>query len=105
MIELDGLEQRLKIPLAKPVVALALNDFKKDRANRVLGEDLQEDAALVAAVDQNPAALELGHGFTMADHPGIDPFVIGRGRLLEFDAAGAQGIHGLVDIVGPKAMC
>ena len=35
----------------------------------------------------------------MAGDPGIDPFVIGRGRLLEFDAAGAQGVHGLVYVV------
>ena len=46
LIEFDGFKQRLEISLAKSLVALALNDFKKDRANRVLGEDLQQDAAL-----------------------------------------------------------
>ncbi len=102
MIELDGFKQSLEIPFAKTVVALALNDFKKDRADRVLGENLQKDAVLVAAVDQYPAALEFGHGFTMTAHAGIDSFVIGRGRLLEFNAARAQRINGLVNIIGPE---
>src|SRR5271154_4827856 len=102
LIELDGLEQCLEITFTKTVIALALNDFKKDRADCVLGEDLQQDPALVAAVDQNPTALKRGHGFTMADYPGVDPFEIGRGRLLEFNAAGAQRIHRLVNIVGAQ---
>src|ERR1700686_5189680 len=75
LIELDGFEQRLEIPFAKTVVALALNDFKKDRANGIFGEDLQQDAGLVAAVDKNPAALKLGHGFTMTGHPATHPLV------------------------------
>src|SRR5579862_1130381 len=75
LIEFDGFEQSLEIALSKTIVALALNDFKKDRTDGVLGEDLQQDAGLVAAVDENSAPLELGHGFAMAAHPAIHPLV------------------------------
>jgi hypothetical protein len=40
LVELDGLEERFEIALAEPLVALALNDLEKDRADHVLREDL-----------------------------------------------------------------
>src|SRR5258707_13773120 len=102
LVEFDGFEQRLKIPLTETLVALALNDFEEDGADCVLGENLQQNAALVAAVDQNPAALKLGYGLTVPGHARIDAFVIGCGSILEFDAAAAQRVHGLVDVVGTE---
>src|SRR5258708_28059990 len=102
LMELDGFEQRLKIPFAEGLVALALNDLEEDRADRILGENLQQDPGFVVAVDENSATLKLGHRFTVTFHPRIDTFVVGRGSFLEFDAAAAQGIHRLVDIVGTQ---
>src|SRR5271157_4976709 len=53
LVELDGLEQRLKVSFAEALVALALNHFEEDRADGVLGEDLQQNAGVGAAVDQD----------------------------------------------------
>src|SRR5258708_225220 len=102
LIELDGFEQRLKIPFAEALVALALNDLEEDRADRILAENLQQDPGFVVAVDEMSATLKLGHRFTVTLHPRIDTFVVGRGSFLEFDAAAAQGIHRLVDIAGTQ---
>src|SRR5580704_5212165 len=99
LIQLDGFEQRLKIPFAEALVALALNDFEEDRADGIFGENLQQDPALVAAVDENSATLKLRHRFDVTLDPRIDAFVVGLRRFLEFDAAAAQGVHRLVDLV------
>jgi hypothetical protein len=56
LVEFDGLEQRLEIPLAESLVALALDDFEEYRPDGVLGEDLQQDPARRIAVDQDAAA-------------------------------------------------
>src|SRR5690242_8965600 len=55
LIALDALEQRLEVALAEPLVALALDDLEEDRADRVLGEDLQQLAllGLGVGVDQD----------------------------------------------------
>jgi hypothetical protein len=46
LVALDALEQRLEIAFAEAFVALALDDLEEDRAERVLGEDLQQLALL-----------------------------------------------------------
>jgi hypothetical protein len=68
LVELDALEQRLEIALAEALVALALDDLEEDRADHVLGEDLQQQALALGrrAVDQDAALLELGGGLAMA---------------------------------------
>ena len=57
LIQFNGFKQRLKISFAETLVAFALNDFKKDGADGVLGENLQQDAAVETAVDQYSAPL------------------------------------------------
>src|SRR3954470_8586809 len=68
LVELDALEQSLEIALAEALVALALDDFEEDRADHVLGEDLQQQALTFRgrAVHQNAALLELGDALLMA---------------------------------------
>ena len=46
LIQFNGFEQRLKIAFAEALIALALNDFEEDGADGVLGEYLQQDAAV-----------------------------------------------------------
>src|SRR5690606_34493374 len=46
LVAFDGLEQRLEVALAETLVALALDDLEEDRAERVGGEDLQQQALL-----------------------------------------------------------
>jgi len=41
LLRLDRLEQRLEVAFAKTFIALALDDFKEDRADRILRKDLQ----------------------------------------------------------------
>src|ERR1700733_14066289 len=55
LVELQRLEQRLEVALAKTLIALALNDFEKAWADRVLGENLQQQTLALRrrAVDQN----------------------------------------------------
>ncbi len=62
LVELDAFEQRLEIALAEAFVALALDDLEEDRADHILGEDLQQQALPLGrrAVDQDAALLELG---------------------------------------------
>ena len=60
LLALDGLEERLEVALAEAERAVALDQLEEDRravAER-LGEDLQQVAVLVA-VDQDPALLQL----------------------------------------------
>ena len=60
LVKFDRFEQRAEITLADAGITLALNDLEEYRTNRVLGEDLQQDAAVAAAVDQDPALGEAG---------------------------------------------
>ncbi len=48
---LNRFKQRLKITLAKPLITLALNKFKKDRPHHGLGKDLQQYFCLAAVQD------------------------------------------------------
>src|SRR5439155_16562382 len=62
LIELNALEQRLEIAFAEALVALALDDLEKDRADHVLRENLQQQPLALGrgAVHQYAALLELG---------------------------------------------
>jgi hypothetical protein len=54
LVELDALEQGLEVAVAEALVALALDDLEEDRAEQVLGEDLQQQALLAdIAVEQD----------------------------------------------------
>src|ERR1044072_1182760 len=104
LVALQALEQRLEIALAKALIALALDDLEEDRADHVLGENLQQQAAarLRRAVDQYAA---LAHGLdivAMAGQALFDHVVIAGGRVLEPDAVGAQGVDRGEDVIGGK---
>ena len=93
LVELDAFEQRLEIALAEAFVALALDDLEEDRADHVLGEDLQQQALALGrrAVDQDAALLELGGRLAMAFDALVDQLVISVGRVLERNAAARAG--------------
>ena len=102
LVQFDGLEQRLKIPFAKAVIALALDDFEEYRADRVLREDLEKNSAGGIAVDQDAAPLEFAQVLLMAGDARVDTFIVGGGRVLEFDAQRAQGVDRAVDVQGAQ---
>src|SRR5205823_12685529 len=91
LIELDALEQRLEIALAEALVALALDDLEEDRTDHVLGENLQQQALPLGggAVHQYAALLQFADALLMAFDALGQQLVIGFGRVLELDAAGA----------------
>src|ERR1700681_3068593 len=102
LVEFYGLEQGLKIPFAEALVAFALNDLEKDRADGILGEYLQQDAGGGVAVDQHASPLQFDQGLAVTQDPGIDAFVVSVRGILELDAAFAQGVDGAIDIVRPE---
>src|SRR6478672_8877836 len=63
LVALDAFEQRLEVAFAETLVALALDDLEEDRADRVLGEDLQQLAllGLGVGVDQDLVLLQARH--------------------------------------------
>src|SRR4051812_8085543 len=87
LVELDALEQRLEIAFAEALVALALDNLEENRADDVLGEDLQQQALPLgrSAVHQDGATLELGQVLLMALDALGEQLVIGLGRILELD--------------------
>src|SRR3954471_5933687 len=102
LVELDRLEQSLEIALAEALVALALDDLEEDRADHILGEDLEEEAfaGLGRSVDQDAALAHLGDVVVVAGNALVDHVVIGFGAVLELDAVRPQRIDGGEDIVG-----
>src|SRR3954467_951329 len=94
LIKLDGLEQSLEVALAEALVALALDDLEEDRADHILGEDLQQQALALgrSAVHQDLAFFELGDALVVAFDALGEQLVISVGRVLEGDAAGAEDI-------------
>src|SRR5688500_16191604 len=104
LVELDGLEKRLEIALAEAFVALALDDLEEDRADHVLGEDLEQQAlaGLRRAVDQDAALAHRADVVAVAGHALVDHVVIGFGAVLETDAVGPQRVDGGEDVVGGK---
>src|SRR5258707_11434749 len=89
LVEFDRFEERLKIALAEPLIALALDDLEEDRADHRLGEYLQQQPAALGrrAIDQDSLARKMGDIFSMARQSRIDVLVIGIGHGLERHAA------------------
>src|SRR2546426_1125379 len=77
LVELHRLEQRLEVALAEALVALPLDDLEEDRADGGLGEDLQQQPAARAAVDQDPAPLQLLERLAMVRQALADHLVVG----------------------------
>src|SRR5438105_367233 len=78
-------EQRLEIAFAKAVVALALDEFEKDRPDRIRRENLQQHLCVAAidhalAVDQNAVALQPSDVLAVPGQPRVDLFEIGVRR-------------------------
>jgi hypothetical protein len=93
--------QRLEIAVAEAFVALALDDLEEDRADHCLGEDLEQQAFLAdVAVDQDAVLAQAFQVLAMAGDALVDEFVIGLDRVLQLDAARAQLLDGVVDVVG-----
>ncbi len=101
LIQLDAFEQGLEIAVAKAFIALALDDLEEDRADHILGEDLEQDALFAdISVDQDTVALQPIQILAMARHALVDQFVIGLDRILQPHAARAQLFDRLVNIFG-----
>src|SRR5262249_35160678 len=81
-------------------VALALDDLEEGRADDVGGEDLQEDALLVGAVDEDAAAPQLLERLFVPRDAVFDGAVISVRRVLEVAAARPQRVAGGVDVGG-----
>src|SRR3546814_8638669 len=60
LVALDAFEQGLEVAFAEAFVALALDDLEEDRAERVLGEDLQQ-LALLGYRDRKSTRLNSSH--------------------------------------------
>src|SRR5579872_5890628 len=100
LVELDGFEQGLEVALSEALVALALDDLEEDRADHVLGEDLQQQALALGgrAVQEDAVGPQALQALAMARHAGRQLLVVGVGRLLELDASLAHGLNGSEDV-------
>src|SRR5947209_12846368 len=60
LVPFDRFEKGAEIALAEPLIALALDDLEKDRADDGVGEDLQQEPLPLrrGAVDQDTVALQ-----------------------------------------------
>src|SRR3546814_9428928 len=65
LIQFDGFEQGLEVAFAKAFVAFALDNFEKNRADLILGENLQQQAAFDCAVQQDLVLAQAIHIFAM----------------------------------------
>src|SRR3989442_13777647 len=86
LVELHRLEQRLEVALAEALVALPLDDLEEDRADGGLGEDLQQQPAARAAVDEDLPLLQLLERLAMVWQALADHLVIGVRRIEELHA-------------------
>ena len=90
---------RLPVALAEASIVLALNELEKHGADRLLGEDLEQVAILVA-VDEDVQALEVFEVLVdVADAVEHVVVVVFR-HVEEIHAVGAHPAHGLQDVVG-----
>ena len=60
LIELDGFEQGLEIAVGKALIALALDDFEEDRAERILGEDPASGKPVSVKIGRFGPVLQIG---------------------------------------------
>src|SRR5689334_20401816 len=79
LVEFDRLEQGFEIAFAETLIALALDELEKNRADRVLAEDLQQQALTLArrAVDQDAALAQLLDRLAMPRQAFVDEVEIG----------------------------
>src|SRR4051794_19950104 len=100
LIKLDGLEQSLEVALAEALVALALDDLEEDRADHVLGEDLQQQALPLgrSAIHQDATLLQFRDVLFVALDALREHLVISVGSVLEGNAARADDVDRLVDV-------
>src|SRR5437773_7212640 len=94
LVELHRLEQRLEVALAEALVALPLDDLEEDRADGGLGEDLQQQPAAGAAVEEDPALLQLLERLAVVRQALADHLVVGFRRVEQPHARGAQPVDG-----------
>eukprot|EP01092_Planopodium_desertum_P006744 TRINITY_DN27644_c0_g2_i2.p1 TRINITY_DN27644_c0_g2~~TRINITY_DN27644_c0_g2_i2.p1 ORF type:complete len:545 (+),score=220.81 TRINITY_DN27644_c0_g2_i2:1283-2917(+) len=102
LVAFDALEQRGEVAFAEAFVALALDDLEEDRADAVLGEDLQQ-LALVGfriGVDQDLVLRQAGDVLTVVGHALVDHIEVGLRRIEEIHALRAHGFHRVVDVLG-----
>src|SRR3989442_4019553 len=98
LVELHRLEQRLEVAFAEALVALPLDDLEEDRADGGLGEDLQQQPAAGAAVDEDLAPLQLPERLAVVRQALADHLVISVRRVEELHARGAQLADGRIDV-------
>src|SRR3989442_10489140 len=98
LVELHGLEQRLEVALAEALVAFPLDDLEEDRADGGFGEDLQQQPAARAAIDQDPAPLQLLERLAMVRQALADHLVVGVRRVEQLHARCAQLIDGGINV-------
>src|SRR3546814_18067938 len=95
----------LEVALAEALVTLALDDLEEHRPDDVLGEDLQQAAAVRRrrAVDQDLAGREPREVLAVARQAAVDLLVVGiRHAFLESDALALEGRDGGIDVVGAE---
>src|SRR5690625_4426857 len=102
LVAFDSFKKRLEVAVAKAVVALALDDLEKDRANVGLGKDLQQlQVGIVGVgVNQDLVLAHALHVLAVVGNALVDNVKIRVRGIKELDAVVAQGFNGLVDIVG-----
>src|SRR5690348_5122808 len=83
LVALDRFEQGLEVAFAETFVALALDDLEEDRADAVLGEDLQQQFLFRfhVGVDQDLVLRQPRHVLAMVRHAQAVPSEIGIGRM------------------------
>src|SRR5690606_35674847 len=92
----------LEVAFTEAFVALALNDFKENRADLVFGENLQQQVVVGAAVKQNAIFLQAFDIFAVIGQPGVEQFVISIGRIQKTQLAGAQIFDGVINGAGAQ---
>src|SRR3984957_3908708 len=103
LVLLDRLKQSAEIALAEAFVALALDEFEEDRADRIGREDLQKNLGFAAiddalAIDEDVVVLQSPAILAMAGQSRIDVFIIGRRRRRhEGQSVAAQPLDSFVN--------
>src|SRR5689334_16391339 len=91
LIKLNRFEQGFEIALSEPLIPLPLDELEEDRAELVLGEDLQEQHPGLA-VDEDFSLPQLADIFSMARDALVDELVVGVDRVEKLHAPGAHGV-------------
>src|SRR5687767_98516 len=104
LVELDRFEQGLEIALAEAFVALALDNLEENRADDVLGKDLQQQSLALGrrAIEEDAALVEFGGRLAMARDARVEQLVIGLRRVLELDPACPQDVDRRINVIRAK---